>query len=457
METIDIIMSTPLWQGVHHRLKEPTAFTAPVFLLAGNATAPFRRKLLGREILPAQPDGRQRATSRCKEEGWHLIEVRFQPMPSEEEKLLLPSDDSETPFLYALLMVGDEYLTGTVIDQATNTTFSVRQVILVGKPQTHEPPLRFLPATNRTQEATVPSIPVRYQRQELIVGKEGQARLHEITVAIVGVSGLGSFIALELAHLGTGHLILIDPQAVEETNLNRLLGATRNDIGQKKVAVLAKRIEEIWEGATKVTSLPFALLDEEALACVKGADILLGCVDNFGARRVLNQLAVRYLIPLIDGGSGVQRATETTSLTIGGQVQLVLPGIGCLECRGFIDPDKASFDLATPEEQTQQRLLGYGTGEEAPSVISLNGVIASLQVTEVLLLLSSVSTMHNLLPNSYYDALARNLERSIPVGREGCPTCGKDGMWAVGDLAPLQPASTDFSLDPLPESFFGGA
>lgn len=451
MDNTDIVMSASMWQEVRNRLfqQQQSSVDQPVFLLAGSSTSPFRRKLLARELLAPHPDCLTFAQYRCWEEGWNIIEVRSQPLSVEQEALRLRSTEKFGQPLHAVLVVREESITAILYGLATGTVDPIRQLVIIGVGQDGSN-LRFLPTMGEDLGAETLPASARYQRQEIIIGRQGQERLHATTIAIVGTGGLGAFAALELAHLGVGHLILIDPEPVEETNLNRLLGTTRKDIGQKKVQVLAKRIEDIWEGATVVTPLPYALLDEEALSWAKGADILLGCVDNFGARRVLNQLAVRYLIPLIDGGSGVHRATNTTPLEIGGQVQLVLPDIGCLECRGFIAPDRALFDTASPEEQANIRLR-YGTGEVAPSVVSLNGVIASLQVNEVLYLLSPLPTASVLPPISQYDALARNIERIIPNAVAGCPTCGVDGVWAVGDVAPLQKASGDLSADAVPD------
>ena len=73
-----------------------------------------------------------------------------------------------------------------------------------------------------------------YHRQVLAFGDKGQYQLGQITVGIVGLGGIGSIVALELAHLGVKQFILVDDDAVETTNLNRLVGATTKDVGKPK-------------------------------------------------------------------------------------------------------------------------------------------------------------------------------------------------------------------------------
>src|SRR6185437_5897773 len=86
-------------------------------------------------------------------------------------------------------------------------------------------------------------------------------------------------------------------------------------------------------------------------------------------------------VPLIDAGTGVQIEAMEAEAQVGGQVQVVLPGLGCLVCRGFIDPFRAAFDLAPASVQEDERAHGYGSDNPAPAVIFLNGVIASIQVS----------------------------------------------------------------------------
>jgi molybdopterin/thiamine biosynthesis adenylyltransferase len=372
--------------------------------------------------------------------------------------------------VHVTMVMGQDSLDAHYYDRTTKSILPIEQVVVVGaEADNHTPVLRYIPTVSATQathaahrkdeqngklkwweKLVVETKNVedeqsngRYQRQEMVFGRETQRRLAQSCVAIVGLGGLGSFVALELAHLGVGQLILIDPDEVEETNLNRLLGAEATDAGKTKVAVYERLIRRI-APSTQVEALPVPIMDANALNLAKGADILVGCVDSHGARMTLNQMAIRYLIPLVDGGSGFKKVKSEGPLSPGGQVQAVVPGIGCLECRGFIDTRRAAFDLAPPQLQAEERAHGYGTTEAAPAVIFLNGVIASLQVAEVLFLLAGTQVDMPLPvpPLALYNAFERSMAAVAFPASPTCPTCGDDGVLAVGDLAPLRLATS---------------
>jgi molybdopterin/thiamine biosynthesis adenylyltransferase len=463
--------------------------------------------------LEPRPDFVLRALNRCRSEGWHLIEVHSHPFSTgpgttfsgidwnnDRRKMPAIATLMQEDFIHATMVVGQDSLDAHVYDRATKQILPIRQVVIVGagstngqylysiptssvnrfipnplEPSAHPLPsphagrgrgwgpgdhdltrLGIIPLSNPDPERAPAPEMGRYHRQELLFGRDVQRKLQQTAVAVVGLGGLGSFVALELAHLGVGHLVLIDPDTVDETNLNRLIGARAEDIDQAKVEVYARLVRGIAPGIT-LAPLPYAILDERALAAAKGADVLAGCVDNHGARMILNQLAVRYLIPLVDGGSGIRPATDAQPLAIGGQVQLVLPGMGCLECRGAIDARRAAFDLAPAAVQAEERAHGYGIAETAPAVIALNGVIASMQVTEILALLApALATAAPVPPISLYNALTRAIVPMLPHASADCPTCGPEGVLAVGDLAPIQQAQVSDTPSPIPMNMTGG-
>ena len=85
----------------------------------------------------------------------------------------------------------------------------------------------------------------QYSRTQLLLGKDGIARLHSARVAVFGIGGVGSYTVEALARSGVGALDLIDDDRVCLTNLNRQLFATRSTVGQYKVDVAARRIADI--------------------------------------------------------------------------------------------------------------------------------------------------------------------------------------------------------------------
>lgn len=493
----DIVMTDSQWHTLRaHLLRNPerrwlfwsAAKEQLAFLLASGNMSEYRRRLLVRELLLAGSDDLLRqshssiapkpafvmdALNRCREEGLHLIEVHSHPFSRGSGTTFSSidwiNDLGKMPALAALLddfmhvtmVLGLNSLDGHFYDRPSGKILPIRQVTLVSDSSEFEKGhagLHYIPITSaiKMERETPPETATtgteeRYARQELIFGRSTQQRLGRSRIAVVGLGGLGSFVALELAHLGVGSLILIDPDRVEVTNLNRLLGAEPADVGLAKVDVYKRLIERI-APTVHVEALPLSILDEAALTYAKGADILVGCVDSHGARMILNQLAVRYLIPLVDGGSGIKRLTDSSPLKAGGQVQVVLPNLGCLECRGFIDARRAAFDLASPERQAEERAHGYGLHTPAPAVIFLNGVIGSLQVGEVVSLLTGlgVQTPRPVPPIGLYDAFERSLLAVDPQASPECLTCGEEGVPGIGDLAPIRRATDAESGAPIP-------
>ena len=85
----------------------------------------------------------------------------------------------------------------------------------------------------------------QFSRTELLIGKEGQEKLKNSKVAIFGIGGVGSYSVEALARAGIGHLVLVDYDSYDITNINRQLGAYHSTIGKYKVEVMKERIQDI--------------------------------------------------------------------------------------------------------------------------------------------------------------------------------------------------------------------
>ncbi|MFE3205721.1 HesA/MoeB/ThiF family protein [Embleya sp. NPDC059237] len=490
---VEIVFPSPQWELLHGHLLEappnPGALGADeqlAFVLAAPARSPEGVRLTVRETIPARPQDLEHrspaaiapnaefvaaALTRCRQEGWSLIEAHSHPFSrgpgTTFSAVDLTCDRAKMPrvarllpehALHATMVFGRSSLDAHYYDRDSASIRPVHRVSILGvrggAPRlTRIEPTgmadvgrtavrRFPRPRRRTDDTAGAATDDRHDRQLPLLGRETQAALAEATVAIVGLGGLGSFTALECAHLGIGGLVLVDPDTVERSNLNRLLGATEADTGRAKVDVYADLARAV-APTTTVDAVRGPILGGQALDRVRAADLLLGCVDNHGARLVLNQLAVQYVIPYLDAGTGA-RIDDTNRVThVGGQVQAVLPGIGCLECRGFIDARRAAFDLAPPHVRSREIAHGYGTRDPAPSVVFLNGVVASLLVAQAVQLLSGAlpAPSGGSVPAiTLYDLLSPSL---APVGvepTETCPTCGVDGVTALADLSPLHSA-----------------
>ena len=169
----------------------------------------------------------------------------------------------------------------------------------------------------------------------LIVMLERSARrppvcLRRLTVAVVGVSGTGSPLVEMLFRLGVGRLLLVEPDVINEENLNRIVYATRADIGRLKVEVVGDAIERAGLG-TEVVRIPKYISDREVVEAIAEADFIFGCMDGAEGRNVLNRLATCYLLPYID--VGVKLLADGTGTIDEVSTAESLPSAGALEPR----------------------------------------------------------------------------------------------------------------------------
>lgn len=144
----------------------------------------------------------------------------------------------------------------------------------------------------------------RYQRQIRLpeVGEAGQQRLLDSRVLIIGMGGLGSPVALYLAAAGAGHLVLVDFDKVEESNLQRQVIHRQESIGELKVDSARASLEVI-NPALEITCLSWELDEDELSEQVNLADVVVDCSDNFPTRFLLNRIAWAEATPLVSGAA----------------------------------------------------------------------------------------------------------------------------------------------------------
>lgn len=210
-------------------------------------------------------------------------------------------------------------------------------------------------------------IDARHHRQRILaeVGEAGQQRLGRASVAIVGLGGLGSPVALYLAAAGVGRLGLIDDQQVELSNLNRQILFEDCDVGRPKVEAAAGRLL-ILDATLRLDARNENVRASNVEAIVAGYDLVVDGTDSFETKFLLNDAAVLLRKPLVHGAV----------LQWGGQATTVLPDGPCLRCL-FRDPPDPG-DIQTCEEVG---IIGAATG-----------VIGSVMAEEALKVLLDVGT-----------------------------------------------------------------
>ncbi len=275
----------------------------------------------------------------------------------------------------------------------------------------------------------------RFDRNERLFGKEGQARLRTTHVAVIGIGGLGTHVLQQLAQLGVGGLSLVDPEELSASNRNRYIGARHDDPvpGLPKVTLGERLVREI-DPDIAVTTVYASFLSESALKCARTADFVFGCVDNDGVRFVLNEACLAYDTPLIDLASDVPESGY-----YGGRVTVITNGNGCLHCRGLLDEIEVRRFLTTDEERHNEaavygiREIFLADGGPGPSVVSVNGVIASLGVTEFMVAATGMRA-----PNSHLEYRGNDgvVRKRIDQPTPHCHYC--ENVRGNGDVVEIQ-------------------
>lgn len=273
----------------------------------------------------------------------------------------------------------------------------------------------------------------RYDRNISAFGKKGQETLCQLKVVVVGVGGLGSHVVQQLAYMGVGEIGLIDSEELEITNLNRYVGAGPEDVGSPKVEIGECTVKRI-DPDIVVRKVYDSLISQEAYDMVKEADYVFGCLDSESTRLILNEFCLAYERPFIDLASEI---IPGDPLIYGGRVCFISDSSGCLYCLGVLDRSEASLELQDPSHKEDIKNL-YGMnqrdlGDIGPSVVSVNGVVASLGVTEFMAVATGLRPGIRLL--NYYGEQGA-LRISKDQGDENCFYC--KGIRGLKDKADME-------------------
>ena len=275
----------------------------------------------------------------------------------------------------------------------------------------------------------------RFDRQVRFFGREGQERLAAARVATVGVGGLGSHVVQQLAFLGVHAIVLIDAKELGLENRNRLVGVHEDDPipGTRKVDI-AERTAKAIDSSICVNKVFDSFVGKRGFDELIGADYVFGCLDSEGARLVLTELCAAYAKPYVDVSSDILPGDP---VKYGGQVCIAWSGNGCLSCLNVLDRAQAAVELAGPEERRRRADI-YGISSDllddaGPSVVSINGAVASLAVTEFMLGVTHLRATNRLLT---YHGRTGKVTVSTDDPSPNCYYC--KGLWGTGDRADVQ-------------------
>lgn len=233
-------------------------------------------------------------------------------------------------------------------------------------------------------------VPDFTQRHAQLFGSGTTRLLRGMSAAVIGCSGTGSPVIELLARLGIGRLVLVDPDRVEERNLNRILNATREDaqLRRFKVEVMARTIAAMGL-ETEVEAIPDDLATPRAIRAVAECDIVFGCMDGVEGRHLLNRLSAFYLLPYFDLGVKLEADGQGGIDGVAGAIHYVRPEGATLLDRKVYTLARlkaAGLRRTDPEAYRNQVQAGYikGVDEDRPAVISINMQVASVAINEFL-------------------------------------------------------------------------
>lgn len=280
----------------------------------------------------------------------------------------------------------------------------------------------------------------RFDRQVLLFGAVGQARLRGLHIGVLGAGGGGSILIEQIAHLGVGQITAVDPDIVKRHNLSRIIGASERDARNKhkKVHVARDHVQRI-DPSIRFNAIDGDISHSDVAEQLLDCDYLLLATDTATARLVANAIAQSFLIPLIQIGAKVELRANGDIEQIYTAVRPVLPRHGCLSCAGLIDPILLQQEVATPEQRAQQNYLGQEYIAD-PSVTTLNAAAAAGALNALLM--------------SVIDQADDHLtEHRITLTREGrtlitTPERDPDCRWC-GEGSNSRYARADTSLLPL--------
>jgi hypothetical protein len=205
--------------------------------------------------------------------------------------------------------------------------------------------------------------------------------MRNLTVAVVGAGGTGSYVIELLGRLGVAGITIIDPDVVDTvSNFRRLLGSRQGDVlvRRSKVAVAARNLEEIgYKG--KVRALDVDVRTEAASRVLLSSDLVISATDTMSSRALLNQLAVQYWIPTIDVGLRVGTSLSGTITGMPVECRVLLPDSACLWCRGVLSSEVIRAENLPSNERQHLAEEGYVQGVAVQASVGPLNVLAAAE------------------------------------------------------------------------------
>jgi len=238
----------------------------------------------------------------------------------------------------------------------------------------------------------------RYSRQVMLeeIGYQGQLKLKDAKVCVVGVGGLGNPITTRLVSMGIGKIRIIDRDVIELSNLHRQTMFDDSDVGEIKVEVAARKLQKL-NPDVQIEALPLSVNDYNAIEVIDGCDVVVDALDSVNARYSLNKACVEKEIPFVTGAA----------VGVSGQAFTVLPKTSaCYHCM-FPALDEDSMPTCSIEGVH-------------PSILS---IIGGIEVSEaVKIILGKKPSLSERILHVDLDNLDFSYTKTFKA--DECPVCG---------------------------------
>ncbi|AXW34213.1 HesA/MoeB/ThiF family protein [Ralstonia pseudosolanacearum] len=375
---------------------------------------------------------------RCEDEGLVFGLVHNHPhgyhdfsgQDDENERVLLQAianRNGKDCHLVAIVRCDGQWHARVRYGQTPDQAVSVRHIAVLGdRVELHDVPR----TGNLAEEEDT------WARQAAAFGRPFVDKLRSLRIGVVGCSGTGSPAATVLARAGIGELVVIDQDPLARSNLNRVRGAGKNDIGRNKAEIARDFIRGL-DLDVHVTAIN-ALVDisPEAIDALATCDVVFGCTDDDLGRLALNAAVSYYGLAYIDlglggniarGQNGMPRITHQF-----GRVSLILPEFGaCLYCQRVTSDQDGNRQQAIrdnpqiTEEELAERYLPGGR-EQAPGVGPFTSAIADFGVATLFDLIQPYMRLSSELRRDivHIDFVRMTTASPMPVEDQNCVYCG---------------------------------
>lgn len=303
--------------------------------------------------------------------------------------------------------------------------------------------IKKITLTNKPQSLNV--VESVYDRQIGAFGLDGQIRINQTKVGIIGIGGTGSIIAEQLVRLGVVDLKIADHDTFDKSNITRMYGSSTNDLPQKKILkkelvprykvdIMVKHLQKI-NPKLNIKGFKENIVYKTTADKFLDRDVIFACTDKHWSRAIINQISFQYLIPVIN--TGVRLSSHLGKFSAGTIVSHFLgPDKPCLWCYDYLKSNIIYAESIDPSNRKNLINQGYieNIDDLQPSVITYTSLGSCLSMTIFLNLITGYLGEFGNISSLRSDMLQLDIRRGTTNIKENC-VCQK--VYARGNNYPL--------------------